>query len=692
MWRRQGSAWASAVAGLVLFLAVSDARAGVVVEHGYLPLADGTRLNYTLTLPSREGRYPILLKYDPYDSGAFSDPTWSESGYGTLGVNMRGTGCSQGEFHPVRSDIWGADGAEVVAWAAKQSWSDGNLGMIGYSFTGTSQLATAAFAGPALKAIAPGNVFPDLYRDMIYPGGIYNSWISIWIAARNYVLGAAAVVQVVGDAQCAGHLVGQVVPNELQTLDPLLHPDRDDAYWSHEPSDLLDRVHLPVLGCVNWQDTTVYSHALSAFREQLDPDTTWVVGANGTHTDCPIARARLVRFFDRYLKQRANGWESTPRVTVAHELTGQSDVRESLDDDAGAWRTTFRRWSDFDAAIRPLTLYLRAGGRLDVDAPADGEAPDAYRYPMPTGNTPKDWTGSNKWSNPRVGGGSRIYTTPRLARDAEFLGSASADLWVASTATDTDLQVTLSEVRPDGQETYVENGWLRLSHRRFGGAGSTALRPDRTYARTDAEPLVPGKPVLARLEILPFDHVFRAGSSIRLSIDAPGGFFAISPVHATNTLYHRPGMESKVVLGWRPGASAKAPAPACGTLLNQPCRPNATPVPDGVLTLPDPSPAAAVTLRIGRVTGLAAARRGRPFRVSVRSSGGTVRAARFTLRDAKGRRRGTSRSLNVGARTRRALVRVTARLKPGRYTLSVAGKAGGGRRVSATHRLRVTRR
>ena len=53
-------------------------------------------------------------------------------------------------FNMTRADIWGRDGAEVIDWAARQAWSDGNVGMLGFSFTGTSQIATAAYAGPAL--------------------------------------------------------------------------------------------------------------------------------------------------------------------------------------------------------------------------------------------------------------------------------------------------------------------------------------------------------------------------------------------------------------------------------------------------------------------------------------------------------------------------------------------------------------
>jgi putative CocE/NonD family hydrolase len=582
--RRLGGAFAAALL-LALTLQNADANASVV-EHGYLPLPDGARLSYTLTRPSKEGRFPVVMKYDPYIAGVESDPKWNDSGYAMLGVNFRGTGCSQGTFQPLRGDVWGKDGADVVAWVARQPWSDGSVGMIGYSFTGVSQLATAAYAGPALKAITPGNVFPDFYRDLVYPGGIHNGWIPAWIAGRNFVLGTAAFQRSASDPDCAASQGGQAVPNESQSADTQLHPYLDD-FWSTQPDGVMSRVKIPVLGCVNWQDTTVQSRAFNAFRNQLDPETTWLVGSNGAHPDCPTSRDRLVRFFDRYLKGEHNRWEATPHLLLVHEQTGKTAVRDKTPaDEAGAWQSSFAKWSDADSAIHPLALHLEAGGRLGLASPSTPEPPDSYRYPSRTANTPADFGGNSAWKNPAVPGSTVVYTTPVLSRDAEFLGSGSADLWISSTAPDTDVQVTLSEVRPDGQETYVENGWLRLSHRRLDATRSTTLLPDHSYTQADTEELTPGKPELARIELQPFNHVFRAGSAIRLSVDAPGGWFQILPQPATNTLYHQPGMESKLVLGWLPSATAHAPLTACDTLLNQPCRPSAEPVPDGSLTIP----------------------------------------------------------------------------------------------------------
>jgi predicted acyl esterase len=132
---------------------------------------------------------------------------------------------------------------------------------------------------------------------------------------------------------------------------------------------------------------------------------------------------------------------------------------------------------------------------------------------------------------------------------------------------------------------YVMNGWLRISDRRLDRRRSTVLRPWHPFTQSGTEMLTPGAPVRARIELQPFNHVFRAGSAIRLSIDGPGGWFGILPLAAVNTIYHERGRDSKLVLGRLRGGRAEAPLPACGKPLNQPCRPNAEPVPPGSITI-----------------------------------------------------------------------------------------------------------
>jgi predicted acyl esterase len=187
--------------------------------------------------------------------------------------------------------------------------------------------------------------------------------------------------------------------------------------------------------------------------------------------------------------------------------------------------------------------------------------------------------GQLAWKGPVPPGGSVAYTSPPMKRDMVVAGPASLDLWLSSTATDTDLEATVTEVRPDGQETYVQRGWLRASHRRLNPARSTALRPYQTHLRRDAKPLVPGHATHMRLEVFPFAHAFRKGSRLRVWVEAPTGhtgFWAFQPVPdpGVNTVVHNAQHPSRLVVGVVPGAAAHAPLPACDTLRNQPCRPD----------------------------------------------------------------------------------------------------------------------
>jgi uncharacterized protein len=143
--------------------------------------------------------------------------------------------------------------------------------------------------------------------------------------------------------------------------------------------------------------------------------------------------------------------------------------------------------------------------------------------------------------------------------------------------------VTITEVRPDRQETYVARGWLRASQRKLDPELSTVTRPYQTQQQSDVQLLTPLSPVLARVEVFPFDHVFRAGSAIRMIVDTPsqtGGWnFLLRPTAAQNTILHDRDHPSRLVLGVLRGHRARASLPACNTLLNQPCRPSAYPVP-----------------------------------------------------------------------------------------------------------------
>jgi hypothetical protein len=172
--------------------------------------------------------------------------------------------------------------------------------------------------------------------------------------------------------------------------------------------------------------------------------------------------------------------------------------------------------------------------------------------------------------------------SPPLTSTTVTAGPGSVDLWLKSTAPDTDLEVTLTELRPDGQEVYVQNGWLRASHRALDATHSTPLEPVHPDTSASAAPLPANTFVSARVALFPFAHIFRAGSRIRITVEAPGGnrpFWAFGdlPANGTvvNSIAHSLGHASKLVLPVIPNPAPGIPAayPECGSLRGEPCRP-----------------------------------------------------------------------------------------------------------------------
>ncbi|CAB4717821.1 MAG: CocE/NonD family hydrolase [Actinobacteria bacterium] len=562
----------------------------IVTESGYLDAPDGTHLKYTVLRPEGEGPFPTLLQYEGYNAG--SNPTrvnddfgaeMLADGYAIVGVSVRGTACSAGEFD-LFSPHWATDGAAAVEWAGSQPWSSGKVGMFSFSYAGFTQLLVAAEQPEHLAAIAPGMVVSDAYRDVGYPGGIANTQFPVaWEAALHLSWAQAAQqAQSMSDPECLANIASHQVlgvPGGV-TLSGLQHPYDDRFFRSRSPERGLSRIDVPVLGEMSWQDEQTGVRGGLAF-EKTDPRTTWTIGTNGMHgmyAESPRSRALLHQYFDHYLKGERNGWQRTPHVQIWHET--------AVDGYDPAWVTT----SDtrpFPGTVR--TFRLGPDGTLGAPVAAGATAGTSYLTPLPSPGLVSEQIAIDQsvaygvtWQAMPVNPlGSAAFTTAPLTRDLVLTGGASLDLWVTSTAPDADVQVTVTEVRPDGQEVYVQRGWLRLSHRALDRSRSTRTSPYHPHTQAAQRDLPIGEPAAARIEILPFSHAFRTGSSLRIWLDSPSqtGLWGFTPnalptgvgQPAMLTVLHDAEHPSRLVVTQERGR-ARGPLPACGALASQPCR------------------------------------------------------------------------------------------------------------------------
>ena len=148
-----------------------------------------------------------------------------------------------------------------------------------------------------------------------------------------------------------------------------------------------------------------------------------------------------------------------------------------------------------------------------------------------------------------------------------------------SSTPNVDLQATISEVRPDGKETFVQGGWLRANERKLDAAKSTPLEPVLSLRAADVAPMPADKYVEVTIPLYYQGHAYRAGSRIRVTITAPNGdqpiwsFGEADPSGTANVSIARSAqMPSRLVLPVVPGVSVPTGLPPCPGLRGEPCR------------------------------------------------------------------------------------------------------------------------
>ena len=352
-----------------------------------------------------------------------------------------------------------------------------------------------------------------------------------------------------------------------------------------------------------------------------DPDV-WVTITNGTHIDSlgPGAITRWLEFLDLYVADQVPtpsptltalapelyeqvvgapsgpvqpvGYTGEPTVAAARTAFEQQPrVRVLFDNGAGdagsgamqpVWSEDYTSWPPPQARATSLDLGPGGslGGRQSVAGTASFE-PDPSARPaddLPSGSV---WAALPPYQWAPVSGTDGLgFVSAPLTHDVVVVGPASLNLWVESTAADTDLQATVSEVRPDGQELFVQTGELRASDRALNPGSSTATDPVPTYAASTASPLPAGRFTEVRIPIQPFAYAFRTGSRIRVTITAPGGDRPVWQFETyatggtvTDTIGLGRSHRSALVLSVVPGVTPPDAQPACPSLRGQPCRP-----------------------------------------------------------------------------------------------------------------------
>lgn len=401
---------------------------GIIVSQNVMvPMRDGTRLATDVYRPADEkgdpvpGRFPVILgrtSYDKSNSVIWITPVanaFVPKGYVVLIQDLRGRGLSEGTgqyFHTANKKE-GMDGYDTIEWAARQSWSNGKIGMVGASHGGIVQNMASLYRPPHLSAlwvdVAPTNAFKWEVRQggamaLHMYGALYlHGYDSQEVADDKDAIsriehGAENLAKEIWKQPFKeGETPIASVPN-LETV--LMHYYRDAVYndwWKQESLNQAQFFYrmadIPAVYSSGWYDPFV-SETVEQFVEMSKKNASpqrliigpWnhvsMRGVGASHTgqvefgpsakwgDITLNRERL-RWFDKWLKGLDTGVENDSPVKIFVMGGGNGGINENgklLH--GGVWRNE-KQWP-IERAQEKI-LYFHNGGVLDGYIPNKNE-------------------------------------------------------------------------------------------------------------------------------------------------------------------------------------------------------------------------------------------------------------------------------------------------------------------------------
>jgi len=413
-----------------------------------------------------------------------------------------------------------------------------------------------------------------------------------------------------------------------------------------DPVTFVGKINVPTFMACQWQDEQTGGHCADLAQHFTGTTRKWFTFTNGAHIDSldPYTYNRLYDFLELFVAHKApienqapvraaapivykeamglpegdvvtlppDPIQSQPTYQLAlAAFEALPEVRVLFDNGAGEAPTggttaAGNPYPGFEQSFSAFPVpgttakswYFGPGGTLNARQPT-AEGVDSYTsnasatpltdYPGNTGGGGL-WSDASKWkynwAQPPAGSAVSYVSAP-LTSNTTAIGGGAVHLWVKSSTPDVDLQVTVSEVRPDGNETFVQNGWIRASERKLATNSNnmfkqtpTLLQPIPTFLASDVQPMPANQFVPVVIPLYFQGHAYRAGSRIRVTIAAPNGtqpiwsFSHTQPAGTTaaESIAFSPTMPSSLVLPIVPGVSVPTGIPACPSLRNEPCR------------------------------------------------------------------------------------------------------------------------
>ncbi|WP_229054168.1 CocE/NonD family hydrolase [Aeromicrobium sp. Leaf350] len=528
---------------LLVVTTATSASAATETQEIRFTTSDGVQLQTTLTGPGPLTARPTVIEFTPYGPG--SATFTPDENYNHLLVQLRGTGSSTGGFDALgpRSQ---QDVAETLQWACEQPWSNGRLGIHGFSASAIIVYNSMHQELPCVDTATLRSGTFELYRDLLVPGGVSNI-----VPGAAVILGIGALALAQGPNRLATDPVASI-DSVVGLLDSglqagFLHPTLD-TFWA-ERGFRGDANDLPILA-VNGIFDVESRGAFEGYQELRDNGSHLLLagGHDGFPAGTDNGEADMQAWFDHYLRDIDNGIDEDPAVQLTLSDGDRQDMLDGqyLTRDATDWPVPGTTWAalNLDATRSGAFPASPNDGGLTL-GPAQQSAAQSYvsvpSNPLVTDSPTTSLLGAAGLNMltaaiPGLTDPSRLigvpglsYTSPALTEDVVAAGPASLEVRLSSTSPETAIWAIVSDVHPDGSAHPLTVGRLLSSfpdvvpEKSLTDENGTVVQPYGDYSvKTPLAGFL--APRLYQVEMWPLANRFKEGHRIRLDIVGASAF------------------------------------------------------------------------------------------------------------------------------------------------------------------------
>jgi putative CocE/NonD family hydrolase len=554
-------------------LTVPAANQDYVKREVMIPMRDGVKLHTVIVAPKGARNAPILLTRTPYNASKRTarndsprmiailpqaDEVFVNGGYIRVFQDVRGKYKSEGDYvmtRPIRGPLnrtatdHVTDAYDTIDWLVKNTpESNGRVGMIGSSYEGFTVVMALLDPHPALKVAAPESPMVDGWMgDDWFHYGAFRQTNFDYTSSQTTKKDEGEPVgrdayddyeafRRAGSAGAYARLHGL---DQLPWAEKMIEHPAYDAFWQGQALDKLVAQHpsqvptMWVQGLWDQEDMWGAIHCYLALKSKQQVDHNYLVMEPWRHsqvnydayslgplkwegdTALQFRRDVLKPFFDQYLKTDVPKAD-TPPVFIYN--TGENHW-----DRLKSWPVACE--VGCPAPLKPL--YLEADFGLGFDKPAgSGATADSYvsdpAKPVPYLPRPVRFADSDRWKQWLVTDQRSVadrtdvltYATPLLTTAMRISGAPVADLFAATSGTDSDWVVKLIDVFPDEVPSQPELGGYQL-------AISMDIFRGRYRESFEHPSAIPAeKPQRYRFAMPTTNHVFLPGHRIMVQIQS----------------------------------------------------------------------------------------------------------------------------------------------------------------------------